>query len=366
MVLQDGHIPTALLCDSHEKISDENQPQQHERNKYMQNVVWDLSSNDMEVRLQAAREIRHLTKTSVRSRTYFAEAGAIAPLVCMLKLTSVELREAALLALLNLAVRHERNKMRIIKAGAITPLVELLNSEERDLRDSATAVLLTLSAAEANKKIIGSSGAIPLLVEMISLGSIQGKADAVITLHNLSTHSENRLQMLAANAGTALIVLLKGCKKSSKLAEKIMSLLEVLSKFEECRCSILTEAGGLLAIVEVLEEGSVEGREYAVGALLTMCESDRHKYREAILQEGAIPGLLELSVQGAASAREKSKKLLGLLRDPLHGQRSGSASPSGSPTLESIAYDIAARAANAGAGTEAAKTVLSAMVQLKR
>jgi hypothetical protein len=33
-----------------------------------------------------------------------------------------------------------------------------------------------------------------------------------------------------------------------------------------------------------------------VGALLTMCESDRSRYRDLILNEGAIPGLLELTV----------------------------------------------------------------------
>ena len=67
-------------------------------------------------------------------------------------------------------------------------------------------------------------------------------------------------------------------------------------------------------MVEVLEEGSRSAREHAVGALLVLCESNRDEYREAILNEGAIPGLLELTVEGTVLGQMKAKKLLQLLR----------------------------------------------------
>lgn len=360
MVLE---VVNMALCYAAEG-GDSGNKQVQDSNKHMQDVLWALLYGMGESRVAAAREIRRLTKTSARSRVYLAAAGAITPLVSMLKSSSFEAKEAALSALLNLAVRNERNKVRIVKAGAIPPLVELLQSGDANLREIAAAAVLTLSAANANKPIIGASGATPLLVEMLTSGSIQGKVDAVMALYNMSTHSENVVPLLAAGAGAPLILLLKDCKKSSKVAEKVTALLELLMGSEEGRCSVVKEVGGLLSIVEVLEEGSVQGREHAVGALLMMCQSNRCKYREAILQEGVIPGLLELTVQGTPLAQEKARKLLELLRDSSQTQRSAPASASSCAMLESLVYDIAAHVENAEVGTETTKKMLSEMVQL--
>lgn len=330
----------------------------------IQDVLWALLYGVGDSRVRAAREIRRLTKTSAKSRAYLAAAGVIIPLVSMLKSTSAESKEAALLALLNLAVKNERNKVTIVKAGALIPLVELLQSEDSNLRESAAAAVLTLSASSVNKPIIGASGSTPLLVEMLTTGSLQGKVDAVMALYNLSTHPENLLPILAAGAVKPLILLLKDCKKSSKVAERTTALLELLMNFEEGRTSVVKENGGLLALVEVLEDGSLQGREHAVGALLTMCQSSRCKYRDAILQEGVIPGLLELTVQSSPQAQQKARNLLALLRDSPESRRSASASASASAMLESIVYDIAAHVDSGEAGTETAKKMLTEMVQL--
>ncbi|KAH7447773.1 hypothetical protein KP509_01G120600 [Ceratopteris richardii] len=238
-----------------------------------------------------------------------------------------------------------------------------MQSEDTNLREAAAAAILTLSATTSNKSIIGTSGAIPLLVEMLTSGSLQGKVDAVIALYNLSTVQENLLPILAAGACLPLVLLLKDCKKSSKVAEKVIALLELLMAFEEGRTCVIKEEGGLLAVVEVLEEGSIQAREHAVGALLTMCQSNRCKYRELILQEGVIPGLLELTVQGSSEAQEKARKLLDLLRNSPIRQRAASPT-SASAILQSIAYDIAAHVDSAEAGTENAKKMLNEMVQL--
>ena len=61
------------------------------------------------MKIEAAKDIRRLTKTSQRCRRQLADA--VKPLVCMLRVgddDSVELSESALLALLNLAVKDEK------------------------------------------------------------------------------------------------------------------------------------------------------------------------------------------------------------------------------------------------------------------
>ena len=70
-----------------------------------------IQSDDSDSKLQAAREIRRLTKTSQRCRRQLSEA--VKPLVSMLRVRvdspeSQPQHEAALLALLNLAVKDEK------------------------------------------------------------------------------------------------------------------------------------------------------------------------------------------------------------------------------------------------------------------
>ncbi|KAJ6396461.1 hypothetical protein OIU77_021486 [Salix suchowensis] len=268
------------------------------------------------MKIEAAKEIRRLTKTSQRCRRQLADA--VKPLVCMLRVgddDSVELNESALLALLNLAVKDEKNKISIVEAGALEPIISFLQSQNSILQEYATASLLTLSASTINKPVIGACGAIPLLVEILRNGNAQAKVDSVKALSNLSTHSDNLDIILKTNPIPAIASLLKTCKKSSKTAEKCCALIESLAGFDEGRIALTSEEGGILAVIEVLENGSLQSREHAVGALLTLCQSDRCKYREPILREGVIPGLLELTVQGTPKSQSKAQTLLRLLRD---------------------------------------------------
>lgn len=202
-----------------------------------------------------------------------------------------------------------------MEAGALEPIISFLQSQNLNLQEFATVSLLTLSASTINKPVISASGAIPLLVEILRHGSPQAKVDAVMALSNLSTHPDALNIILETNPTPSIVSLLKTCKKSSKTAEKCCALIESLMAFDEGRTALTSEEGGVLAVVEVLENGPPQSREHAVGALLTMCQSDRCKYREPILREGVIPGLLELTVQGTPKSQLKAQTLLRLLRD---------------------------------------------------
>ncbi|KAJ8620160.1 hypothetical protein MRB53_028689 [Persea americana] len=318
-----------------------------------------LASDDgssFESKIQAARDIRKLAKRSVTARSMLAQAGVIQPLISMLVSSDAEAREAALLALLNLAVRNERNKVSIVMSGAVPPLIELLKFENGSLRELATAAILTLSASASNKAIIAASGATPLLVQILNSGSVQGKVDAVTALYNLSTCTENLTPILASAAVPPLLSLLRECKKYSKFAEKATALLEILCEFEEGRIAISDSDGGILTLVETVEDGSLISTEHAVGVLLSLCQSCRMKYRELILKEGAIPGLLQLTVEGTPKAQQRARTLLELLRESTPKRLS-------STVLESIVYDIATRVDGADKAAETAKQLWKDMVQ---
>ncbi|KAF5737834.1 U-box domain-containing protein 4 isoform X2 [Tripterygium wilfordii] len=315
-----------------------------------------IESEDLDSKLQAAREIRRLTKTSCRNRRQLAQA--VKPLVSMLRVDSFDCNESALLALLNLAVKDERNKINIIEAGALEPIISFLQSHNSNLQEYAAAALLTLSATTFNKPIISSSGAIPLLAEILRHGSAQAKVDAVMALSNLSTHPNNLSLILETRPTSSLVNLLKTCKKSSKTTEKCCALMESLVSFDECRTALISEEGGVLAVVEVLENGSPQSREHAVGALLTMCQSDRCKYREPILGEGVIPGLLELTVQGTPKSQAKAQMLLRLLRDSPYPR-----SELQPDTLENIVCTIMSQI-NGDDQSSKARKMLADMVQI--
>lgn len=307
--------------------------------------------------VEAAREVRRLTRASARHRRKLA--GAVEPLVAMLRSGAPDgAGEAALLALLNLAVRDERNKIKILDAGALEPLLGYLQSSDLSLQEYATAAILTLSASSTNKPIISASGAIPLLVKVLKEGNPQAKNDAVLALYNLSTIADNLQTILSVQPIPPLLELLRCGKRSSKTTDKCCALLESLLAFDQGRVALTSEEGGVLTIVEVLEEGSLQGREHAVGALLTMCESDRSKYRDPILNEGAIPGLLELTAHGTPKSRVKAHALLDLLRNSPYSR--SKLQPN---TLENIVSNIASQIDGEDRGGKA-KKMLAEMVKV--
>ncbi|XP_074572865.1 uncharacterized protein LOC141829320 [Curcuma longa] len=309
-----------------------------------------------ELQAQAALDIRRLTKTSSRNRRQLS--AAVPPLVAMLRSGRASTCEAAILALLNLAVKDERNKISIVEAGALEPLIVLLDSTNSCLREYAAASFFTLSASSVNKPRISASGAIRPLIKVLEDGSQQAKVDAIAALHNLSSINDNLKTILALNPIPPMIKFLKICKKSSKSAEKCCSLLESLIGFNEGRQALTAEEGGLLTVVEILEEGSSPSREHSVGALLTMCESDRSRYKGLILKEGAIPGLLELTVQGTPTSQAKAHRLLELLRDSPY-QRSKLKAD----TLENIVSSIVSKIEGEEQAGKA-KKMLAEMIQI--
>lgn len=196
-------------------------------------------------------------------------------------------------------------------------------------------------------------------MEVLKGGNPQAKNDVVMALYNLSTIADNLQAILSAQPIPPLIELLKGGKRSSKTADKCCALLESLLAFDQCRVALTSEEGGVLAVVEVLEEGSLQGREHAVGALLTMCESDRSRYRDLILNEGAIPGLLELTVHGTPKSRMKAHVLLDLLRNSPYSRPKLPAD-----TLENIVTNIASQIDGEDRGGGKAKKMLAEMVKV--
>ncbi|CAI9111468.1 OLC1v1011693C1 [Oldenlandia corymbosa var. corymbosa] len=289
-------------------------------------IVEALFSNEREAQVMAAKE---LGKLASKLRQKLAEKGIISRLVMMLHTQDCEAMEAALLALLSLAFHSERNKVRIANSGAIPALLNIIiqfQNQSEVLIDLSVAALLILSSSTPNKLAIASSGAIQLLIQSLNSQfsengtqflSIQAQLDVLSTFHNLSTCPQIIPSIVSSGMVCTLLHLVYNLEKSSGLAEKALALLEKVVLSSEIALNEVAENASVVIqlLVEAIEEGRLNCKEHAVGILLVLCQSCRERYRGMILREGAIPGLLQLSVDGTFKAREKAKSLLQLLRD---------------------------------------------------
>ncbi|MFS7970482.1 putative armadillo-like helical protein [Helianthus anomalus] len=275
-------------------------------------VVEALLFGDQEAKAAAVEAVTHLTN---KQRHKLAENGAIPAIVSMLHAPpDFKSLESTIFALLSLAYGSERNKIRIAKAGAIPQLLNLVQSQIHPLIDHAIAALLILSSCSANKSSMAACGAIEILIQTLhENNSTQAKLDIIVTLHNLSQWIPT---ILLSCTSSSLIHLVNHSEKSSKLVEKSTGLLEnIVSSSEIALQEIASTTFGIRALVETVEEGSKHCKEYAVGILLMICESSRETYRGMILREGAIPGLMQVSIDGTKRAKASAKSLLRLLRD---------------------------------------------------
>lgn len=197
-------------------------------------------------------------------------------------------------------------------------LVKLIQCQDQSLVDLAIAALLILSSCAANRLAIAASGVIPILMEVLreNDSAHQAKLDIIITLQNLATCPQIIPSVVLSGTVFTLLQLIDSSEKSCELVEKAIALLEkIVSSSEIALSETANSEGGIQALVETVEEGLPQCQEHAVGILLLICRNSRDRYRRMILREGAMPGLLQLSVDGTRRGRKTAKSLLLLLRD---------------------------------------------------
>ncbi|CAN4081736.1 unnamed protein product [Withania somnifera] len=245
-------------------------------------VVEALLFGDRQAQLLAARQLAQFPS---KQRHNIADKGIVPSLILMLNTNDYEAIEAALFALLSIAFCKNDQ------------LVEL-----------GVAFLLTLSSCGSNKLEIASSGAIPLLLELLNSHSykstsLQANFDILSTLHNLSTCNQ-LIPSIVSYGGVATLLGLINLAPEFVM-EKAMALLEnLVSSSRIALEQAAGRTGAIQCLVEAMEEGSRLCKEHAVAILLLISDScrDRYRYRG-------------LSVDGTKRVRDNAKSLVLLLRD---------------------------------------------------
>lgn len=116
-------------------------------------------------------------------RIKIGRSGAVRALVDLLGTGTVRGKKDAATALFNLSIFHE-NKARIIQAGAVKYLVGLMEPAS-EMVDKAVALLANVSTITEGCSAVAREGGIPMLVEILEMGSQRGKENAASILLQL-------------------------------------------------------------------------------------------------------------------------------------------------------------------------------------
>nr|GFC46627.1 U-box domain-containing protein 45-like [Tanacetum cinerariifolium] len=206
----------------------------------------------------------------------------------------------------------KRNKEMMLSAGILSLLVQMIQGSKSV--NAAIALYLNLACLDQAKPIIGSSEAVPFLIEVLN-GNFdsQCKTDSLHTLYHLSSYHSNIPRLISCGTITALQPFLTDSDNNS-WTEKAIAVLINLSVTNTGRDEIIACPGLVTGLSMLLDMGEPEVQEQAAACLLILCTGS-HKCCEMVLQEGVIPSLVSISVNGTMRGKQKAQKLLMVFRE---------------------------------------------------
>uniref|UniRef100_A0A7N0ZSZ2 U-box domain-containing protein n=1 Tax=Kalanchoe fedtschenkoi TaxID=63787 RepID=A0A7N0ZSZ2_KALFE len=292
----------------------------------MKRVVAMLGEHDKAA--EAASKVRRLAKDDASARSLLAMLGAIPPLVGMIDCESDGTGDdeddrkiiAALYALLNLAIGNDLNKAAIVEAGAVHKMLNLVEGPNGCLRSAVSEAIvanfLGLSALDSNKDIIGSSGAIPLLVKLLECkgedggSTAQSRQDSLRALYNLTISHSNISFVLE----TDLVAYLMSVMGDMEVSERGLAILSNVVSSPEGRKAISAIPDTFHILVDILNWTDALGCQEKATYILMVMSHKAYGDRRAMVEAGVVSALLELTLIGSTLAQKRASRILEILR----------------------------------------------------
>ncbi|KAG7012740.1 U-box domain-containing protein 45, partial [Cucurbita argyrosperma subsp. argyrosperma] len=271
---------------------------------------------DLSKKCKVVEQIRLLLKDDDEARILMGANGFPEALMEFLTLALIEenadAQESGAMALFNLSVNNNRNREMMLAAGVISLLENMILKS--NLHGPATALYLNLSCLEDAKPIIGSSRAVPFLIQLLtSNGESQTKLDALHTLYNLST-TPSIVPVLLSSAIIDGLQSFFATPSDNLSTETSLAILINLAS-SQLGIEEITSAPDLISgLAAIVDAGERAEQEQAVSCLLLLCRGSE-KCSQMVLQEGVIPGLVAITVNGTSRGKIKAQKLLMLFRE---------------------------------------------------
>lgn len=181
---------------------------------------------------------------------------------------------------------------------------------DSEVTEEVLAIMEVLSAYQYCRPKITASGALTSILKILDSQMRDFQEKALKILCHLSSDSDVCSQVVPSKLIPKLVSLFK----DSNLTGICLSIMKNLCDVEEARVSVAETDGCIGSIAEVLETGSCEDQERAVFILLSLC-SQRVEYCQLVMDEGVIPDLVRISVNGNDKGMIGALELLRLLRD---------------------------------------------------
>ncbi|CAN1225416.1 U-box domain-containing protein 5 [Linum perenne] len=205
---------------------------------------------------------------------------------------------------------------------------------ETEILEESVAILDALSAQPNCRPQIAASSAPVSLLKVFDREGKEVQERVVRILYNLSCSSSDVCSKLAS---LGCIPKLVPFMNDSNVARYCITLLKNLCDTEEARVSIAETNGCISSIAELLENGSAEEQEHAVTILLSLC-AQRVQYCHLLMDEGVIPSLWIISMNGNDKAKVSALELLRQLRD-IEYETEPETPPTPPPTRLNVAVD---------------------------
>ncbi|XP_043711563.1 U-box domain-containing protein 9-like [Telopea speciosissima] len=259
----------------------------------------------------AARELRFMTKKIPSFRALFGESeDYVLHLLHPLSQDNVdidpELQEDLITTVLNLSI-HDSNKKFVGEIPMVIPLlINSLKSGTIKSRTNAAAALFTLSAIDSNKTLIGMTGALKPLIELLDEGHPLAMKDAASAIFNLCMVLENRSMAIHDRA---VVVILKKIM-DRVMVDELLTILAMLSSHHKAT-EEMAEHGAVPGLLSLIRETNCgRNKENCIVTLYNICYNDRTKWKEIREEEDTNGTISELARSGTSRAKRKASTIL--------------------------------------------------------
>ncbi|KAK7379558.1 hypothetical protein VNO80_05021 [Phaseolus coccineus] len=290
------------------------QEEDHER--YLSFLKVLSEGDNWKRKCKVVEQLRLLLRDDEEARIFMGANGFVDALMQFLQSAvhegDVTALENGAMALFNLAVNNNRNKEIMLSAGILSLLEDMISKTSS--YGCVAALYLNLSCLEEAKGVIGTSQAVQFLIQILhTKAEVQCKIDSLHALYNLSTFSSNIPHLLSSGIIDSLQSLLVG-QGDCTLTEKCLAVLINLAVSPAGREQMMMAPALVSALASTLDTGELMEQEQAASCLLILCNRSE-QCCEMVLQEGVIPALVSLTVNGTSRGREKAQKLLMVFRE---------------------------------------------------
>ncbi|XP_076910895.1 U-box domain-containing protein 5-like [Bidens hawaiensis] len=210
--------------------------------------------------------------------------------------------------LLKLLVNKCTRSIKYLTEDAYQLISEFLESE---VTEEALAITEELSSHQNCRLEIASSGSLTHIFKILDTQPRESQTRALKILYNLTSTRTVRSLVVSSDLIPKLVTL---SEDDDSLSIYCIAILTNLCGSQDNK-SIIAETKGCVSFVaKVLESESCKEQEQACEILLSLC-SQSIQYCHLVMDEGVIPSLVSVSVNGNDKGKAIALELLRLLRD---------------------------------------------------